>query len=728
VPPYLLVSRVTEIEATRGQYKPSRMVTEYDVPIGAWYGVDGQVPTAVAIESGQCDLLLISYLGIDFENKGDLIYRLLDCTITFLDNLPREGQTLRYEIQIDSFARSGDNLLFFFRYDCFVGDKMVLKMRGGCAGFFSDAELARGKGVIYTESELAARARAVKRSFTPPLACKRRAFDRADLDALSAGNPRAVFGAAWEPHGLNPSLRLPPSAIRMLDRVVEVDPTGGVHGLGTIVAEKDLRPDDWYFPCHFKDDEVLAGSLMAEGCVQLMQFYLLYLGVQTRTQNARFEPIPGLAQVVRCRGQVIPKDRLLTYRLEVTDVGLEPRPYAKADVEVVLDGKVIVHFKDLGLQLVDEPAALARLMPEPRKPALLDERHVYTFATGRLADAFGPEYAIYDGRPVSRQPNGELQLISRILEVQGKRGDLRPGSRLVSEFDVPSDAWFLEALGDRPAPFSILMELGLQPCGFLSAYLGSTLPFPDEEFHFRNLDGTGRLLRPVDLRGKTVTNRVRLLTSTSIQGVVLQSFEYQLACDGEPFFEGDAAFGYFSTASLANQVGLDAGQRVPAWLASTSAVPTAVLDLREVSDASHFDLLDRVTIFADGGRHGVGYVHGFKAIDPTDWFYACHFFQDPVMPGSLGIEAMIQALKLFARGRGLRGEHVSQPTPHTTTWKYRGQIVPADRSMSLELHVKRVETTNGRTVVVADGSLWRDNLRIYEVTDLAVALVEGNPT
>jgi hypothetical protein len=48
--------------------------------------------------------------------------------------------------------------------------------------------------------------------------------------------------------------------------------------------------------------------------------------------------------------------------------------------------------------------------------------------------------------------------------------------------------------------------------------------------------------------------------------------------------------------------------------------------------------------------------------------------------------------------------------------------------MSLELHVKRVETTNGRTVVVADGSLWRDNLRIYEVTDLAVALVEGNPT
>ena len=79
--------------------------------------------------------MLISYLGIDFENKGNLVYRLLDCTLTFLDDLPKEGETLRYDISINSYARSGDNLLFFFSYNCFVGDRMVLKMRGGCAGF-----------------------------------------------------------------------------------------------------------------------------------------------------------------------------------------------------------------------------------------------------------------------------------------------------------------------------------------------------------------------------------------------------------------------------------------------------------------------------------------------------------------------------------------------------------------------------------------------------------------
>ena len=93
-------------------------------------------PGAVSVESGQCDLMLISYLGIDFENKGDLVYRLLDCTLTFMDDLPFEGQTLRYDISINSFVRNGDNLLFFFSYDCYVQDRLVLKMRNGCAGFF----------------------------------------------------------------------------------------------------------------------------------------------------------------------------------------------------------------------------------------------------------------------------------------------------------------------------------------------------------------------------------------------------------------------------------------------------------------------------------------------------------------------------------------------------------------------------------------------------------------
>ena len=76
--PYLLVSRVTKLDGRLGEFKPSFVTTEYDIPNNAWYTTDGHIPWAVAVESGQCDLLLISYLGIDFECKGEKVYRLLD--------------------------------------------------------------------------------------------------------------------------------------------------------------------------------------------------------------------------------------------------------------------------------------------------------------------------------------------------------------------------------------------------------------------------------------------------------------------------------------------------------------------------------------------------------------------------------------------------------------------------------------------------------------------------
>ena len=58
--PYLLVSRVTKMDAKLGVYEPSTMTTEYDIPYNAWYTTDKQIPSAVCVESGQCDLLLIS--------------------------------------------------------------------------------------------------------------------------------------------------------------------------------------------------------------------------------------------------------------------------------------------------------------------------------------------------------------------------------------------------------------------------------------------------------------------------------------------------------------------------------------------------------------------------------------------------------------------------------------------------------------------------------------------
>jgi PfaB family protein len=760
MPPYLLVSRVTKLEATKGSFKPCAMTTEYDIPSNAWYSVDKQIPWAVAVESGQCDLLLISYLGIDFENKGHLVYRLLDCTLTFLDDLPKEGETLRYDIKINSFVKNGDNLLFFFSYECFVGNKMILKMDNGCAGFFSDEQLQQGKGVIYSQKELADKNKIQKQYFEPLLICQKTSFDKSDLLSLTEGNITDCFGEHYWQDNLNPSLRLPPKDILMLDSVTLVESAGGAWGLGLIIAEKNLDPEDWYFPCHFKNDQVMAGSLMAEGCGQLLQLYLLYLGLQTCTTDARFQAIPGLRQVVRCRGQVTPISAKLIYRMEITEIGLTPKPYAKCNVEIILNGKIIVHFQDLGLQLSEKKATNANPIynqtkfPKisqqcPKKPALLNEKQVQEFCTGSVSKCFGSEYEIYDKGDVktSRMPNTHLNFVNRVLSVEGTRHQLTKGSTIITEYDVPLKPWYYRQNSSPNVPYSVLMEIALQPCGFLSAYLGTTLLYPHESLFFRNLDGKGHLVKNIDICGKTITNTSRLISSSNVQGSIIQSFDFQMVCDGEVFYQGDATFGHFSQKALSNQIGLDKGKDIRPWYEKENIkkLPEIKIDLKTVDSRAKYyqikshqpnyrlanhqlDLLNQVMIIESGGKSGQGYIYATKNVKPNDWFFKCHFYLDPVMPGSLGVESIIQAMQVYVLELGF-GKHFQSPqftslTDHTTIWKYRGQIPHGETEMYLEIHITKIEVTE-KVIVYGDASLWKPGLRIYEIKDIAICLDES---
>ncbi len=757
--PYLLVSRVTGLNGKRGEYKPSTMQTEYDIPYNAWFTTDGQIPWAVSVESGQCDLLLISYLGIDFENKGNLVYRLLDCTLTFVDDLPFEGQTLRYDISIDSFVRNGDNLLFFFSYNCYVEDRLVLTMRNGCAGFFKDEQLEDGLGVVYSKEELQAKINAKKPAFTPLLTTKKTSFSKEDLRHLIAGDMERCFDSkAYFANGRNPSLRLPPEQILMIDRITSVDLRGGAYGLGYVIAEKDLAPNDWYFPCHFRDDEVLAGSLQAEGGGNLLRFLMLMLGLQRLTKDARYQPIFDLPQKVRCRKQVTPsKDTKLVYRLEVKEIGLVPNPYVIADLEILSDGVITVHFENLGLQLreKDNPRYLEEqegVAISPRsKEALLTELDITNFALNNLSEAFGPDFACYDGRTVSRQPNTDLQLISRVLRIEGERLQFKKPSTIYAEYDVPEDAWYYEQNASNTMPYSILMEIALQPCGLLGAYLGSTLRFSDKNLFFRNLDGTGEMLdlpMGTDWRGKTIHNKSVLVSSVSLGGTVLQNYTFELSMDGQVFYQGKSSFGFFPAEALAQQVGLDNGTAVAPWYQQHNLAPKDYMSIKLDSlygkmklyqapaDRPHFhlagdqlSLLNDLKIVKEGGQYGKGYIYGHQAINLYDWFFTCHFYQDPVMPGSLGVEAILQAMQTFALQQNLGKEFKSprfvQLPNQKTVWKYRGQILLGVENMHCEVHFKTIERRGAQLALIADAYLWNEDTRIYQVTDLALGIEEA---
>jgi len=756
--PYLLVSRVTGLNAKMGEYKPSTMQTEYDIPYNAWFTTDRQIPWAVSVESGQCDLMLISYLGIDFENKGDLIYRLLDCTLTFTDDLPFEGQTLRYDISINSFVRSGDNLLFFFSYNCYVQDRLVLKMDGGCAGFFTDKELEAGNGVVYKASEIEAKRLATKKHFTPLLKTHKTAFSKEDLQHLINGDIEKCFDdESYFANGRNPSLCLPPEKILMMDRIVSVDLKGGAYGLGYIVAEKDLHPDDWYFPCHFRDDEVMAGSLQAEGGGNLLRFFMLMLGLQRLTKDARYQPVFDLPQKVRCRKEVNPKDTKLVYKLEIKEIGLTPHPYVIGDLEIISEGIVTVHFEDLGLQLREKsnPRYLEQQagieISERSAGALMNEEDITTFALDDLSKCFGPEFSVYDGRTVSRQPNTDLQLISRVLKIDGKRGDFSKPSTIVAEYDVPMDAWFYQQNSNNTMPYAILMEIALQPCGLLGAYLGSTLQFPDKNLYFRNLDGDGELFdlpNGTDFRGKTITNKAVLVSAVALGGTILQNYTFELSLDGHIFYKGKSSFGFFPGDALASQVGLDNGEEVAPWYENGQMASKDFMQIKLDSlygkmklfkapgSKPHYrlaenqlNLLDKLIIAKNQGQYGIGYIHATKFVKPYDWFFTCHFYQDPVMPGSLGVEAVLQAIQVFALqqdlGKDLRSPRFVQLANHKTTWKYRGQILRDVREMHLEVHIKTIEQKGDQLAIIVDAYVWNNNMRIYQITDLALGIGEG---
>jgi len=757
--PYLLVSRVTKMNATLGEYKPSSMTTEYDIPYDAWYTTDRQIPSAVCVESGQCDLLLISYLGIDLTNKGNLVYRLLDCTLTFMDDLPYEGQTLRYDISINSFVQNGDNLLFFFSYLCYVEDRIVLKMDGGCAGFFRDDQLVDGAGVVYANSEIEARKNAERKYFTPLLNTQKTTFSKQDLQYLIDGDIEKCFGdISYYANGRNPSLRIPPEKILMLDRITSVDITGGSYGLGYIIAEKDLHPDDWYFPCHFRDDEVLAGSLQAEGGGNLLRFFMMMLGLQRMTKDARFQPIFGLGQKVRCRKQVTPAaDTKLIYKLEIKEIGLFPDPYMIGDLEIISDGIITVHFENLGLQLREkdnpkylDPTEGVKISPRSAG-ALMNEKDITTFALGNMTDCFGPDFAVYNGRKMSRQPNSDLQLISRILSVDGTKGDFSKDVPIIAEYDVPEDAWYYLQNSNVTMPYSMLMEIALQPCGLLGAYLGSTLQFPEKDLYLRNLDGDGEtfdLPTGTDFRAKTITNKSILTSSIAHGGTILQRYTFELSIDGHVFYKGNSSFGFFTAEALAAQAGLDKGAEIPAWYISEQLQPADYMRIKLDSlygrmklfkapaSKPHYRLAENqlnmvheLIIAKDKGQYGKGYIHATKFVKTYDWFFTCHFYQDPVMPGSLGVESILQAMQVYALQQDL-GKDFSSPkfvqvANHKTVWKYRGQILLSVKEMHLEVHVKSVEKKGAQLVITADAYLWNDKMRIYQLTDIALGIEEA---
>lgn len=789
--PMLLADRVTGIDAMPAamtlplEADPKRrrgtVWTETDITRDSWYVHQGRMPGGILIESGQADLFLISYLGVDLLNLGSRAYRLLGCELTYHRSPPKIGETIGYDIHIDGHANQGPIKLFFFHYDCRVrstdtalpddGGEPMLSVRNGQAGFFTEKELDDSAGILWKPEEQ----EVVKspRLDTPVVPLHKTAFSNEEIRAFSEGRAHDCFGSdfdATRSHVRTP--RIAEGRLMFLDRIDELDSRGGPWKRGYLKATTAIHPDDWFFPGHFHNDPCMPGTLMFEGCLQAMAFYLASQGVTLARDGWRFEPVTGETYKLLCRGQVTPKSKELVYEIFVEEFVAGPIPMVYADLLCTVDGLGAFHARRMALRLVPDwpleeyprlfsadamaptptnaPASVPQNDPSkpvavaqsgPSKGFVFDYASLVACAWGRPSDAFGKIYERFDSpRKVARLPGPPYHFMSRITHVEGPMGEAKSGAMVEVDYDIPQDVWYFRENGAPTMPYAVLMEAALQPCGWLASYIGSALTM-DDDVLFRNLDGKATLFTDLLPSSGTLKTKAKLKSYSKSGTMIIVGFDVECTIGGQKVYTLDTVFGFFPTTAFENQAGLPVSDAQKALFDAAPTTEQVQLKgepehaLRTTAPrlaAPFLCMIDRIVhIDRTGGAKGLGAFRAEKDVNPDEWFFKAHFFQDPVQPGSLGVEAMCQllqsAMRLLDLHQGFRSprfEPVGLERPHV--WKYRGQVVPKNEVISCTLEITETGKDERGTFAVADASLWVDGKRIYDCKGLAMRIVEDD--
>jgi 3-hydroxyacyl-[acyl-carrier protein] dehydratase/trans-2-decenoyl-[acyl-carrier protein] isomerase len=138
--------------------------------------------------------------------------------------------------------------------------------------------------------------------------------------------------------------QLPTPNMLMVDRIVRIADEGGAHGKGEIRAELDIRPDLWFFGCHFPGDPVMPGCLGLDATWQLVGFFLAWIGNPGRGRAL------GVGDV-KFTGQVLPTAKQVSYQIDIKRVINRKLVLGIADGQVAVDGRVIYTMKDLRVGL-----------------------------------------------------------------------------------------------------------------------------------------------------------------------------------------------------------------------------------------------------------------------------------------------------------------------------------------------------------------------------------------
>ena len=161
-------------------------------------------------------------------------------------------------------------------------------------------------------------------------------FDRDDLLKCARGE---LFGEG--------NAQLPEPPMLMMDRITDISEDGGEYGKGHVVAEFDIKPDLWFFDCHFPKNPIMPGCLGLDAMWQLVGFYLAWRGGLGRGRALGGSDI-------QFTGQVTPDQKVVRYTVDVRRVISRALVMGIADATMEVDGEKIYEGKNLRVGLFTE--------------------------------------------------------------------------------------------------------------------------------------------------------------------------------------------------------------------------------------------------------------------------------------------------------------------------------------------------------------------------------------
>ena len=317
LPPFLFVSRIMSIDAEFGVFRPSSIVTEFDLDEDNVFRCNSNtISPLVASEASHVAIFLMGYMGLDAISQGTLSYRAIDSSMTAYSERPfRVGDTLKTVLKLQRFVKNGSTTLVYFTFESYNGDELIF-ITEATGGFFTKADLASNKGIIAPKKQL--RKNVEPREFPHWSNSTKTSYNKEEMDAFYRADYEKCFGV--KPRASHKEIYYLPHDIKMVDRVTQIDYNGGVYGRGLICGEKQITPDMWPFKAHFKNDPVFPAIIVSDAVTQLGMFLFTHAGLLEKFPNPYFTNVMDNCIKSRFRGQTRYGYSTLRYEVSIKDL------------------------------------------------------------------------------------------------------------------------------------------------------------------------------------------------------------------------------------------------------------------------------------------------------------------------------------------------------------------------------------------------------------------------